>query len=353
MKIIALTEGTRTSPASRIRVYELLDRLQNEKHLSYAAVSYTSEAYCRKLVSGAKIGKVRSILEQGWHLLALLRLAVSASRAEAVLLQRVLLPAWLQKLLKRINPHIIYDFDDAVYLHGKARERRFARQLSSAAAVIAVSEEAARQALLRGAPRGKITVIYTPVDCARLRPVEKPAGRLFTVGWIGSPATSHYLEGIWPELADFGGRSEKVRFVFIGCPPLATGALATRVRFVDWSPEAERRELPLLDVGLMPLRDTGWERGKGGYKLIQYMAAGVATVSSPVGANPEIVVDGKTGLFASDTGDWQKSLERLLADRELCDAMGRAGRTRAEKMFDHEVAAGKYLQILAGIEKQD
>ncbi len=347
MKIIAITEGTRVSPASRIRVYELLDRLQNERHLSYSAINYTSAGYCRKLVAGVKIGIARSILEQGWHLLALLWLVKTAIRADMVLIQRVLLPLWLQKLLKKINQRIIYDYDDAVYLHGKARERRFAHQVVSAAAVIAVSEEAARQALLRGADREKTTVIYTPVDCARFQPVIKPDDQLFTVGWIGSLSTSYYLKTIWPQLAEFARCHENARFVFIGCPPFDTGALAARVRFVSWSPEAEQKELPLLDVGLMPLDNTEWERGKGGYKLIQYMAAGVATISSPVGANLEIVVDEETGLFASDIDDWQKYLETLLADRQLCRAMGRAGRGRAKSMFDHSVAADKYREILA------
>ncbi len=349
MKIIAITEGTRTSPASRIRVYDLLDRMQNEGRLSYGAISYTSEGYCRKLVAGERIGVARSVLEQGWHLLALLRLMVSAIRADLVLIQRLLLPLWLQVLLQRVNPRIIYDFDDAVYLHDKTRERRFARQVSSAEAVMAVSGEAARQALLRGAQGEKTTVIYTPVDCARFKLPPERNAETFTVGWVGSPATAHYLKEIWPELAVLATNYKNISFVFIGCPTFDTGAQAACVRFVNWSAEAEQRELPLLDVGLMPLADTEWERGKGGYKLIQYMAAGVATISSPVGANLEIVLDGETGLFASDSGEWQEKLERLLADRKLCRAMGLAGRVRAEKLFDYSVAAAKYGEILARI----
>ena len=350
MKIIALTEGTRTSPASRIRTFDLLDRMQNQRRLSFSAISYTSDGYCRRLVAGERIGILRSILEQGWHLLALLRLLVSAMRADLVLIQRILLPIWLQMLLKRINPRIIYDFDDAVYLHGKTRERRFARQVSSAAAVIAVSGEAARQALLRGTAREKVTTIYTPVDCTRFELVQERNSETFTVGWVGSPATSNYLEGIWPELAEFARGNGNVRFVFIGCPEFDTGSLAARVRFEGWSPEVEQLELPLLDVGLMPLENTEWERGKGGYKLIQYMAAGVATLSSPVGANLEIVIEGETGLFAADAGNWQNCLNNLLADRKLCCAMGLSGRGRAQELFDYKAASDSLAGILAGLE---
>lgn len=347
MKIIAITEGTRVSPASRIRIYELLDRLQNERRLSYSAINYTSAGYCRKLVAGVKIGIARSILEQGWHLLALLWLVKTAIRADMVLIQRVLLPLWLQKLLKKINHRIIYDYDDAVYLHDKARERRFAHQVVSAAVVIAVSEEAARQALLRGADREKTTVIYTPVDCARFELIPERNTATFTVGWVGSPATSNYLENIWPELAEFAGCNENLRFVFIGCPPFDTGDLASSVRFVSWSSEVEQKELPQLDVGLMPLRDSGWERGKGGYKLIQYMAAGVATLASPVGANLEIVEEGRTGLFADGPGQWSEKLGELIADRDHCREMGLAGRARAEKLYDYKVAADKFANIIA------
>ncbi len=354
MKLFVLSEGTRVTPASRIRVYELFDLMAGRGDEPQATiVSYTSDSYCRMVMRGQRIGAVRNLLEKFYHIYALLRLLAGAVLGDVVWIQRVLLPAPLQVILQLLNRRVVYDFDDAVYCYSRRCERLFRRQVASAARVVAVSNVAAGRAASCGAERAVVNVVYTPVDCARLRPVEKPAGRFFTVGWIGSLSTSHYLESIWPELAGFAGCNEDVRFVFIGCPPFDTGALAARVRFVDWSPEAERRELPLLDIGLMPLRDTQWERGKGGYKLIQYMAAGVATVSSPVGANLELVVDGKTGLFAADTGDWQKCLERLLADREQCRAMGRAGRGRAETMFDHEVAADKYLQILAGIEKHD
>ncbi|MBW7996616.1 MAG: glycosyltransferase family 4 protein [Candidatus Glassbacteria bacterium] len=96
----------------------------------------------------------------------------------------------------------------------------------------------------------------------------------------------------------------------------------------------------------MPLENTAWERGKGGYKLIQYMAAGVATLSSPVGANLEIVEESRTGLFADGPGQWSAKLGELLADRERCAKMGMVGRRRAEEMFDYRVTVRKLIALL-------
>jgi glycosyltransferase involved in cell wall biosynthesis len=351
VKLFVLSEGSRATPASRIRVYEVFELLESSGGHDTTIVSYTSDSYCRSVMDGQRIGAFRNLLEKIYHLYAVGRLLAGAVVCDLVWIQRVLLPAPLRMILHLLNRRVVYDFDDAVYCYSPRYEKLFRRQVAAAASVVAVSSIAALRAVASGAAENAVSVVYTPVDCARFQPLDKQDGEFFTVGWIGSLSTSHYLKAIWHELAALAAHHNNIRFVFIGCPPFDTGSVADQVRFLDWSPEAEQRELPLLDVGLMPLVDTEWERGKGGFKLIQYMAAGVPTVSSPVGANLEIVVDGETGLFASDTGEWQSKLERLLADRELRHCMGKAGRARAVKMFDHSVAFAKYGEILARVKE--
>jgi glycosyltransferase involved in cell wall biosynthesis len=108
---------------------------------------------------------------------------------------------------------------------------------------------------------------------------------------------------------------------------------ALQTEFVPWELEQSRRDLQLFDMGIMPLRDDEWNRGKCGFKLIQYMAVAAPTVASPVGVNQEIVVDGKTGYLAATEEDWYDRLQRLIDDRVSRVEMGRAGRERVEQHY--------------------
>ena len=346
MKVFFFTEGTRTSAASRIRVYEYLDRLRETEDFEWRAVSFTSEGYCRRIVGGAYKVSGRRILEKLYQLFSVLRLVFGSSGCEAVFIQRILLPVWIQRLLARFGRRLIYDFDDAVYLGGEKRNKRFASQVASASRVLAVSRLAADQAISRGADPEKVGVLPSPLDCEAYRMRTGREGDRFTVGWIGSPATTSYLERIWDELASFAQAHPQVRFLFIGAADFDTGRLKERTRFEPWSAEAEKELLCCMDVGLMPLEDDPWCRGKGGYKLVQYMAAAVATLSSPVGANQEIVLEGRTGMFVRETGDWTGCLETLYSDPELCDSMGRAGRLRAQELYDYKVAVPAFYNTL-------
>jgi len=346
MKVFFLTEGTRVSPASRIRVFEYLDRFLDRRSIQAEVVSFTSGGYCRRLVAGESIGVGRKLLEKLHQFCALWRLVAGSLSCEVVFIQRVLLPVALQKLVHLLNKRLVYDFDDAVYLGSETRRQRFAGQVALAARIIAVSRVARDEAVARGAPEDKVVVLPSAVDTRAYRGGNRKRQESFTVGWIGSPATTCFLEAIWPQLARFGEKFPQVRYLFIGARPFDTGSLNSRTEFRPWSPEAEKELLSRLDVGLMPLEDDPWCRGKGGYKLIQYMAAGCACVASAVGANLEIVQEGQTGFLIRRDGEWESVLSKLLADRELCRRLGTAGRQRAEELYDCSVTAPAFFAVL-------
>lgn len=345
MRVFFFTEGTAVSPASRIRVYEYLVRYRGDGPFQARPVSFTSGTYCRHIVAGVRDGLGLKFLEKFYQLWAVLRLVAGAITCDVLFIQRVLLPVCLQKLVRFLNPRIVYDFDDAVYLGARARGARFSSQVRLASRVVAVSRAAKLKALEAGSRPEKTAVLPSPVECSAYRAVERSAGEIFTVGWIGSPATTFFLEEIWPELESFGKSFPETRFLFIGAGLFATGELKTRTSFEHWSPHAERELLSYMDVGLMPLRDDDWCRGKGGYKLIQYMAAGVGCLASPVGANLEIVVDGETGFFVRP-GEWESFLRRLIADRPLAENFGRRGRMRALELYDYSVTAPQFFAVL-------
>ena len=148
--------------------------------------------------------------------------------------------------------------------------------------------------------------------------------------------TTAYLEQLRPALRELAAQIS-FRVILIGAAPGSLPGLP--VEHVVWSPETEAAELARCDVGLMPLPDLPWERGKCGYKLIQYMASALPVVASPVGANREIVVPGETGFLAETDADWIASLSRLAQDPELRRRMGAAGRRRVTEHYSLEVAA--------------
>lgn len=347
MKAFFLTEGTRTSPASRIRVYNHLERLDGRNGLRAETVSFTGESYCRRIVAGDRAGLLLRIGQAARKRRVFARLSAAAESSDLIFIQRVLPPVRVLEDLNHLNARLVYDFDDAVYSGGSGREEKFRAIMRAASKIVAVSEIAARDAVNRGAEADRVTVIPSPVDCAAYR-TRKPGGNAewFTVGWIGSPATTNYLEAIWPELAGFAAERPRVRFLFVGARPFETGRLADRVRFEPWSEQGEKELTALMDAGLMPLADDPWCRGKGAYKLIQYMAAGVPCLASPVGANREVVVEGVTGFFARAGGDWSALLGSLVSNPALCDSLGQAGRRRAESLYDYSVTTDLFHQVL-------
>jgi hypothetical protein len=168
----------------------------------------------------------------------------------------------------------------------------------------------------------------------------------FTLGWIGSPLTSAYLEPLRPALVELAAR-QSFRIVLVGASPTALAGLP--VERVAWSLETEAAQLARFDVGLMPLPDLPWERGKCGYKLIQYMASSLPVVASPVGANRDIVVPGETGFLAETWAEWGAALDRLAQDPALRQRMGAVGRRRVEQRYALQTRAPELIDLLYNV----
>jgi glycosyltransferase involved in cell wall biosynthesis len=175
-------------------------------------------------------------------------------------------------------------------------------------------------------------------------PVLPPPDGPFTIGWIGTPMNDAYLALIAEPLrrlhADYGARLR-----LIG----GTGRLSIQDVAIDnvaWREDTEAMELARCHVGVMPLRDGPWERGKCGYKVIQYMAAARPAVASAFGASTSIIVPGETGFLADSTEEWVAALGGLAADRERTRKLGLAARQRAEAIYSVQCNAPKLVEIL-------
>lgn len=258
-------------------------------------------------------------------------------------------PAFLERGLLR-RPYI-YDFDDAFYLKYRSGRwaglspvlgNKFDHLMAGASAITAGNS------VLMGYAKQHNAATYrfpTVVDVTRYLPQERPENDMFTVGWIGSPSTAPYLSELIAPLSDLG-KEGAVRLVVIGGKaPIIPGVTTVEM---EWQEETEIDLINTFDVGVMPLPDDDWARGKCAFKLIQYMACGVPVVASPVGANVDLVRE-DCGLLATTAQQWLDALRKLRDQASLRKEMGRAGRERVCKDYSLQGNLPILAEIIRGI----
>jgi glycosyltransferase involved in cell wall biosynthesis len=211
-----------------------------------------------------------------------------------------------------------------------------------AAVVVVGSDALADYAHQAGAKR--VHLVYSAVDSRRFAQAAECQPARFTVGWIGTPMTAdqslHVLRKPLKQfLAETGAAAAFVGMAANQFPDIPG------VR-VPWSESAEIPFLADIAVGLCPLDDSPWTRGKSGYKIIQYMSAGRATLTSPVGIAAQLVRPGETGLHCRSADEWYRGLSNLHNDRAQCAAFGRAARDLAVRLYDTRAAADALHDIL-------
>jgi glycosyltransferase involved in cell wall biosynthesis len=258
-------------------------------------------------------------------------------------------PAWLFHFLVRGQLYVL-EFDDAIFhtydqhrlaivrkLFGKTIDS----QMRTATLVIAGNHYIASRAQSSGAPW--IEIVPTVVDAERYQAkAHYKTPDPLRVVWIGSPSTAQYLATIAGPLEQL---KDRISFIFrvIGAePPQIPGVLVEKV---VWSEESEASAIGTCDIGIMPLPDTPWERGKCAYKLVQYMACGLPTIASPVGANNDVVENGVTGFFAANTSEWVSAIEKLMLDPGLRERMGLAGREKVINMLSLRAQANRLIDM--------
>jgi hypothetical protein len=252
-----------------------------------------------------------------------------AARFDAVFLNRDLLngdPRWEERLVRR-NPRVVFDFDDAVY---EAAGGRQAEWMCRHAAWVTAGNETlaawARQFTER------VSVLPTVVDVAVYEMAVGQPGR--RVGWCGSPGSIEMtLIPFLPMLARLQ-RELGFEFVVMTKPRPDIDAPGLRWAYVEWNERDERRLGDFFDIGLMPMPDTPFNRGKCGLKILQYMACGLSFIASPVGVNTHMAGDGARGFLAADEAAWRHALSRLLGNPDLGAAVGLRGRAFCAGHYD-------------------
>jgi glycosyltransferase involved in cell wall biosynthesis len=281
-----------------------------------------------------------------WERRSLLR------EADVAVLHQIKLSAMEARLFAAFSRRRIFDVDDAIYVRkprrlGEAADDSIWRKRKFAATCRWVDVVAAGNDVLAGVARASaraITILPTSIDTAAYQPTTATAADPPTIAWIGSPENLIYLEMIRPALARLASRypTLKMRVICSQFPDWP----GVNIERIAWSSATEAQALATAHIGVMPLTDDEWARGKCAFKLLQYMAAALPCVASPVGANTEAVIDGVNGFHARTTDEWERSLESLVQSAELRARFGANGRANVEARYSMRAYQARYLELL-------
>jgi glycosyltransferase involved in cell wall biosynthesis len=272
--------------------------------------------------------------------------------ADVVVLHQIKLSSLEARLFAAFTRRRVFDVDDAIYVRkprrlGDAPDESLWRKKKFAATCRWVDEVAAGNDVLAGVARASaraVTVLPTSIDAAAYQTTTATAADPPTIAWIGSPENLIYLQMIRPALARLTVRHPTLKMRVI-CSQFPLWP-EINVESIAWSSTSEAGSLAAAHIGVMPLTDDAWSRGKCAFKLLQYMAAGLPCVASPIGANTEAVIDGVNGFHARTVDDWERSLQALIESPELRARFGANGRAHVESRYAMRRYQERYLELL-------
>jgi glycosyltransferase involved in cell wall biosynthesis len=306
----------------------------------------------RSALGDAEYAVLKSDANPGRKAAILLRSALRTARNQQtdglLLVQRLLLLTPFPGIdpPRRVDA---YDIDDALFIGSpsdvnkrfqwvKHERQRAIATMRRARVIIAGNTYLAEHARTFNQ---RVEVVPSCVDPERQPLRQHAEADVVRIGWIGSHTTVAYLRPVLPVIARLNEHGHRALLVVIGGD---TGVRADWIEHRPWSLERQATDLAGLDIGIMPLPDTDWTRGKSGYKLLQYFAAGVPAVASPVGVNVELVADGR-GIAATTQAEWDAAFTELLADGEGRRQRGLAARRFVEDYYSYQ----RWAPELAGL----
>ncbi len=257
-----------------------------------------------------------------------------------------------EKLIHKAGDKIIFDFDDAIWNHDVSvgnKNLAWLKRPEKTNDIIALADLvfAGNQYLAEYASNHNKNVVIVPstidLEYYRIPAKNFSVTNPVIIGWSGSLTTIEHFKPIIPVLKKLKEKfGSKIEFKVFGIPEYENEELG--IKGIAWTPENEVSEIASFDIGIMPLPDNEWSRGKCGMKGLQYMALEVATIMSPVGVNKEIIQDGKNGFLASSDEEWLQKISVLVESKELRDKFGKAGRETVEKQYSSDAIRQDYLR---------
>ncbi len=353
MKVLILTKYSRMGASSRLRTLQYIPYLESQG-INCTVQSLFDDKYLKGLYTHSRRSPWAVALLYLKRLIAVL----GCFRYDLIWIEYEIfpyLPAFAERLLRLLGKPYVVDYDDAIFhnydhspnlLIRRALGRKIDVVMRNSAFVVVGNAYLAERAKAAGAPR--VELVPTVVDRKRYSLKHAGAQLKPVIGWIGSPSTECLLADIRYVLARVCV-THSARLLLVGASPkLSDDFPGVDLEILPWSEACEAELISRMDVGIMPLFDGPFQKGKCGYKLIQYMACGVPVIASPVGMNCELVTVGVNGLLANTPMQWEAALKLLLESADLRQQMGEAGRTKVEQQYCLEVTGpkvAKYLKV--------
>jgi glycosyltransferase involved in cell wall biosynthesis len=352
VKVLAIVPSVYdTSPGQRFRI-EQWEPLLRERGIQIEYAPFEDDdlhaIVSRAGNSGGKVKGILSAFSRRRELMKRLReFDLVYVFREAALLG----PPWFEREIAASGIPVVFDFDDAIFVsyvspsNGYLSYLKFAGKTAEicklSTHVMAGNPYLADYATRAG---GTATIIPTTIDTNKYRPestTETKAGGL-TIGWSGSFSTVQHLDTLRNALQQLA-KTERFKLRVIGTPNYSLAGVD--VEALPWRAATEVQDLRQIDIGIMPLPDDDWSKGKCGLKALQYMALGIPTICSPVGVNTDIIQDGMNGMLASSDAEWNEKLTALLRSPKMRLQLGTAGRKTVEENYSAVSQAPRVAKI--------
>jgi glycosyltransferase involved in cell wall biosynthesis len=354
MRILALVPSLYdTSPGQRFRLEQWAPLLR-ERGIEITYCPFETEKLHEILYKpGRTAAKIGLILEAFGSRLATLRRVRDHDLVYVFREAALLGPPVFERLVAWSGVPMVFDFDDAVfvpyvspsngylsYLKFPGKTRSICRLSAHVMAGNPYLADYARQV------NQHVTIVPTTIDTDKYRVEPRRAGDVPVIGWSGSYSTVQHLDTLRGALQRLA-RQIPFRLRVIGTPKYELEGVD--VEALPWRSESEVEDLRAIDVGIMPLPDDKWSKGKCGLKALQYMALGIPTVCSPVGVNTDIIQDGENGFIAASDDEWVEKLAGLLREADLRERIGLAGRATVEARYSARVQAPLVYRIFESV----
>lgn len=343
-----------TAPSQRFRFEQFIPSFEQAGYACSANCFYDKKTFSQLYSKGSKLklaGRMLTcFLRRCGHMMKL-------SQYDCILIQRGAAPfgppvfEWIIRYIYR-KP-VIYDFDDAIWLQPEGKASVLAklvkayykvRMICRWSKVTVVGNEYLAQ-YARQFSRNVVT-IPTVVDTDKHYVPAPYQSQQTTIGWTGSHTTLPYLESLETVLSKLKERYDFELMVIANKPPTFR---QLPFRFIPWSEETEVKMLNTIDIGIMPLPDDEWTKGKCGFKAIQYMALEKPTVASAVGVNMDIIDPGVNGFLSQTDQDWEEHLSALLDNAEKRKQQGAAARAKIVKAYSVRKAVEQWRSVLQSV----
>jgi glycosyltransferase involved in cell wall biosynthesis len=355
MRVLALMPGLYdTSPGQRYRL-EQWEPLLRERGVEITYAPFEDEELHSIVYKPGRMGKKLQLVTR--NLARRLATIGKARNYDLVYILReaaLLGPPVFERLLAQQRVPFVFDFDDAIFVSYRSPSNGYLSYLKFASKTKTICRLASHVmvgnpylAEYAGAVNDNVTVVPTTIDTEKYRvPPQKTTDGPLVIGWTGSFSTVQHLDtlrGALKKLAE----TEQFRLRVIGTPTYELAPVD--VEAMQWRAATELEDLYAIDIGVMPLPDDNWSKGKCGLKALQFMALGIPTICSPVGVNTDIIQDNENGFLAMTEDEWVDKLRRLLKSAELRRRLGNAGRTTVEEKYSAAIQAPRVYEIFKSV----